>query len=258
MNRIRLQARGRRSVTSGRRCAQQGISLIEILVGMLIGLMVVLAAVASLIFIRTSAGTAEEAWRLQQDAGTLFRIVGWQLRQAGARPLVTGRGSGTVEFMANYTGYGNTENPIPLTGLDGSGNTSDTLRTSLQKDTAADSRDCLGMAPDDKTVDILNQFSLDSAGDLNCSGTSSTAALVSGVEDLQIWYGERTGSFLQYRGQPIAWLQVTSVMVCLRMVGERTGQATRSTTGCRGESIAADGRLRRTFFRVFQLRTARS
>lgn len=80
------------------RTRQQGLSLVEILVGMAIGLMVTLAAVSSLIFVRLSAATAEDAWRMQQDANTAFRIIGWQLRQAGARPLMAISNDGNVEF----------------------------------------------------------------------------------------------------------------------------------------------------------------
>lgn len=235
------------------RSGQQGLSLVEILVGMAIGLMVALAAVSSLIFIRLSAATAEDAWRLQQDSNTAFRTIGLQLRQAGARPLTAVPGSGGVEFAAGYTGYGIAAVPQPLSGTDGGGNAPDVLRASLQHDTGADARDCLGRVPADSTIDIRNQFSV-ADGDLSCNGTSTTAAFVSGVEDMQVWYGEATGSLFQYRTQPVNWTRVTAVMVCLRMVGERQANVTTGTLGCNNEAVPADGRLRRTFFRVFQTR----
>mgnify|MGYP006200572685 CR=1 FL=1 len=52
----------------------------------------------------------------------------------------------------------------------------------------------------------------------------------------------------------IASPAVTAVMVCLRLVGERQGQVTLPVTGCNGEAVPADGRLRRTYLRLFQLR----
>lgn len=232
---------------------QRGLSLVEVLVGMAIGLMVTLAAVSSLVFVRLSAATAEDAWRLQQDANTAFRIIGWQLRQAGARPLLAVANTGTVEFASGYTGYGVAEAPLPVSGSDGGGTAPDVLRTSLQNDVGADARDCLGLAPAGGVVNIINQFSLVD-GNLSCTGVSNTASIASGVEDMQVWYGENTPAGFQYSTQPLAWSAVTAVMVCLRLVGERPAQVSTDTTGCNDEVVAADGRLRRSFVRVFQIR----
>lgn len=239
---------------SSGRPAQQGMTLIELLVGMFIGLLVTLAAVSSLIFVRMSAATAEEAGRLQQDSNLAFRVIGWQLRQAGARPLVmVSPSSMLVEFASGYTGYGLATDPQPMSGVDGASNSPDVLRASVQNDPAADARDCLGMAPSGTTINILNQFSVVD-GNLSCTGTSNTAALASGVEDMQVWYGESDGIGYRYRTVPVDWKKVTAVLVCLRMVGERPAQVTTDTTGCNNEVISADGRLRRTFMRVFQIR----
>ncbi|WP_302174567.1 PilW family protein [uncultured Hydrogenophaga sp.] len=232
---------------------QSGMSLVEILVGMVIGLMVALAATSSLIFVRLSAATAEDAWRMQQDSNLAFRVIGMQLRQAGARPLISSGNSGNVEFASGYSGYGTTDAPSSLRGTNGAGSAPDTLQTSLQNDVPTDTRDCLGLLPGSTTVDVRNVFTV-SAGDLMCTGTNTSAAFVSGVEDMQVWYGEPNGTLLQYRTTPVSWAAVTAVMVCLRMVGERQGQVTTQITGCNGEAVPADGRLRRTYTRLFQLR----
>lgn len=230
------------------------MTLVELLVGMVIGLLVTLAAVSSLIFVRMSAATAEEAWRMQQDSNTAFRVIGWQLRQAGARPLmVVSPKSTLVEFAPGYTGYGLATDPQPISGVDGASSAPDVIRASMQNDLGADARDCLGMASSATTINVLNQFSVVD-DNLSCTGTSNTAALASGVEDMQVWYGEPDGVGYQYRTVPVDWKKVTAVMVCLRMVGERPAQVTTDTTGCNNERVAADGRLRRTFMRVFQIR----
>lgn len=232
---------------------QQGMSLVEILVGMVIGLMVVLAATSSLIFVRLSAATAEDTWRMQQDSNLAFRVIGMQLRQAGARPLISSGNSGNVEFASGYSGYGTTDTPSSLRGTNGTGSNPDTLQTSLQNDLPTDTRDCLGLLPGNATVDVRNVFAV-SGGDLMCTGTNTSAAFVSGVEDMQVWYGEPSGTLLQYRPTPVSWASVTAVMVCLRLVGERQAQVTVQTIGCNGEAVPADGRLRRTYLRLFQLR----
>lgn len=229
------------------------MSIVEILVGMAIGLMVTLAAVSSLIFIRLSSATAEDAWRVQQDANTAFRIIGWQLRQAGARPLVASMAAGSVEFAPGYSGFGSATDPRSIAGNNGAGPAPDSLQTSLQNDADADARDCLGLRPSAGTNDVRNLFSV-GGGDLTCTGTSTTAAFLSGVEDMQVWYAETDGNRLQYRDQPVNWPDVKAVMVCLRIAGERQGQAAGEGTGCTGESLPVDGRLRRVFVRVFQIR----
>lgn len=181
---------------------QQGLTLVEILVGMTIGLMVTLAAVSSLIFVRLSAATAEDAWRMQQDANTAFRIIGSQLRQAGARPLMATANAGNVEFAPGYAGYGAVTAPQPVSGTDGNGAAPDVLRTSLQNDVGADARDCLGQAPTNVAAEIVGQFSV-ANGDLSCRGTVSTAGFVGGVEDMQVWYGESDGLGFRYRSAGI-------------------------------------------------------
>lgn len=232
---------------------QRGLSLIELLVGMAIGLLVALAATSSLMFTRLSAATAEDTWRMQQESTLAFRVIGAQLRQAGARPLVAAGTSGNVEFAPGYSGLGTTSSPTSLTGSNGANNTPDALQTSLQNDVSTETRDCLGLLPTASITDIRAAFSI-SNGDLMCAGSSTSAALASGVEDMQVWYAERNGNLLQYRNSPLSWATVTAVMVCLRMVGDRQGQVTGASTGCNGETIPSDGRTRRTFIRLFQLR----
>jgi hypothetical protein len=49
---------------------------------------------------------------------------------------------------------------------------------------------------------------------------------------------------------------VDTVMVCLRISGETRTNPTAASTGCNGEVVPADGRIRRVFTRVFNLRNA--
>lgn len=66
---------------------QRGISLIEILVGLTIGLLIVGVALGAVQISRQLAGTTSEASKLQQQASHVLRIVGNQVRQAGALQL---------------------------------------------------------------------------------------------------------------------------------------------------------------------------
>lgn len=63
---------------------QSGMTLIELMVGIAIGLMAVVTALGALIVARNLAGTTNEASTLQQQAAYITRVLGTQLRQAGA------------------------------------------------------------------------------------------------------------------------------------------------------------------------------
>ncbi|MPM51532.1 hypothetical protein SDC9_98281 [bioreactor metagenome] len=66
---------------------QRGMTLVEILVGLAIGLVVAAIALTSLQVSQFISTTINEATMLQQDAGTAMRIIGLQIRQAGSTAL---------------------------------------------------------------------------------------------------------------------------------------------------------------------------
>jgi hypothetical protein len=81
-------------------------------------------------------------------------------------------------------------------------------------------------------------------------------ALAERVEDLQALYAEASvtpgtdpaQAPLQWKAadQVLDWRQVRAVSVCLRWASpNKLLQGSPGTTGCQGESVAADGRLRR-------------
>lgn len=258
---------------------QRGLSLLELMVGIVIGLLVVLAAVASLVFTRVSSQTVGDSSRLQQDASTAFRIIGHHIRQGGARRVVEPiAGSSNVLFNGLYQGYGvnpNTGSAAIVNGSDGTGTNPDVLQVSHDSENDLGTTDCLGELPVTAATDnIQNRFFYvlngQGVGELRCLGSGATSAatpagfaLVQGVEDFQVWYGFRAlgTDDVRYRtaGQlavfsPVPWDQVESVMVCLRMSSERSNYQGVATTGCQNEAIPADGRVRRVFFRVFNIR----
>ena len=55
---------------------QRGVTLIELLVGIAIGLMVVAVALGALMASRSISGTVSEATSLQQQAAYAFRVIG--------------------------------------------------------------------------------------------------------------------------------------------------------------------------------------
>lgn len=244
------------------------MSLIELMIGMVIGLLVVLVALGTMASTRTASRAVGDSTRLQQDASTAFRIIGHFARQAGARRLIdTSVGSGMVTFNTNYQGIRMDPQPwqaIWINGTDGDDGTPDTLvvHSDSQEDLNA-SVDCLG-EPSTDLDGIQNTFTV-GGGMLRCDGTGGASdgavALIQGVEDFQVWYGLRDSTGMRYvtatdmaAAAPAPWGRVESVRVCLRLAGELTDNPGAATTGCQGEIIANDGRLRRVFSRVFKLR----
>lgn len=245
------QTASRKSGTS----REHGVSLIELLIGLTIGLLVAVAAVGSLVYTRVSSTTVGDSSRLQQDASTAFRVIGQHLRQTGARP-VQNHINERVRFNPSYSGL-STSTFVILNGTNGTSNANDTLVISYANDTTIDSRDCLGQTPAGATV--TNTFTV-SANELRCLGSAASAttqAVIPGVEDMQIWYGVRNGTTLSYltANNVTNWALVETVQVCLRLVGDAAGYPTVDTLGCiSGQTVSADGRLRRVFRQVFDLR----
>jgi type IV pilus assembly protein PilW len=236
------------SATSFRRRAQAGLSLIELLVGITIGLLVVVAAVGSLVYTRVSSTTVGDSSRLQQNAATAFRVIGHQVRQAGAQRVQTITGSTNVEFNPSFSGLGTTTFYV-VQGTNGAA--TDTLNVSFDIEPNLAAADCLGKVATGASV--TSSFSLVN-GAIRCTGVASTGPLIEGAEDFQVWYGVRNGTTLQYQAAPALAASIEIVMICLRLAGEQSSNPGVATVGCNGENIAADGRIRRVFFRVFNLR----
>lgn len=239
---------------------QAGVSLIELLVGLVIGALVSVAALASFSAARSTSVTVGDSTKLHQDAALAFRTIGHHIRQAGAQRL-TDAGGATVVFNPVFGGYGSAQAPQSLRGSNGLDNGPDVLEITHDDDDSFNALDCLGQE-NHPLGDIRNKFELVN-GSLRCEGSGGTnpSPLVAGVEDFQVRYGVRTSDRLQYLDADASWTSanwnaVETVMVCLRLSGQAGGHAGLDTTGCNNENIANDGRIRRVFVRVFTVRSA--
>ena len=243
-------------------CLQRGFSLVELMVGLTIGLLVVLAAIGSMVFTQATSRVVGDASRLQQKADAIFRNIGHHVAQAGAYELVAGA-DGQVSFSSSYSGF-NTGTPNPgqifnIHGLDGSNNAPDTLRVSYEN---AASHDCLGVPVPPATTNVDNAFYV-SGSDLLCKGADGATALplADGVEDFQVRYAVLTGAD-QFRlfdaGTVPDWTTIQAVQICLQIAGDNQGnpQPGLVMKGCRGQTLENTGKLRRVFVRTFSLRNA--
>lgn len=249
-----------------RLASQRGFSLVELLVGLTIGLLVVVAALGSMVFTQISSTVVSDSTRLQQKADNAFRIMGFHLQQAGAINLEAAADPATVRFSFSYQGYNPTVTGaatgqiFSIHGADGTGNATDTLRVSYQDNGG---HDCLGnqitATSTLHNVRMDNQFAVVS-GELKCTGASGAGAqpVVDGVEDFQVTYGVQSGAnFRFYTATQVPdWSNIQAVSVCLQLVGDNKGnpQPGLVVTGCRGQTVANDGLLRRVFRRTTSLR----
>ncbi|MDP3811107.1 MAG: PilW family protein [Hydrogenophaga sp.] len=244
-----------------RPACEAGVSLIELLVGLVIGAIVSVAAISSFGTTRSASATVGDSTRLHQDAAMAFRTIGHHIRQAGAVRLID-NGPGLVTFTDSFQGYGNASAPQALQGIDGANNAPDVLGISHDSEVSLNAVDCLGQNVL-ANVAIRNRFDFDIPNQsLRClgSGNGIPGPLIAGVEDFQVRYGRRINGNLQYQDANAAWTadewnSVEVVMVCLQLAGQvggHTGQA--NASGCNGQIIVDDGRIRRVFVRVFSLR----
>lgn len=261
---------------------QRGFSLMELMVGLTIGLLVVVAALGSLVFTQISSGVVGDSARLQQEADNTFRILGFQVQQAGAINLEeSATDTAKVMFSSAYTGFdpattGALAGQIfSIHGLEGASNAPDTLRISYQ-DISGATHDCLGNTiPATNTawnnarrnIRMDNVFNVDTVKkELKCAGATKTGAqpIADGVEDFQVTYGVQTvaGGALQYRfytaDQIIDWTNIQAVTICLQLVGDNRSnpQPGLIVKGCRDQTVTNDGLLRKVYRRTYSLRNA--
>jgi len=182
---------------------QRGLSLMELMIGITIGLLVVVAALGSLSFTQVTATSVGDSARLQQKANNAFRSIGFQTRQAGAIEFTTSAGTGMLQFSSTFDGFGGTGGiaaPLAVTGVDGGGGATDRLRVSYQDNGVT--RDCQGNLPVATAgVRVDNEFYVGTgvnAGKLMCRGANDFSplvdgqAIIDGVEDFQVMYNARS------------------------------------------------------------------
>lgn len=281
----------------GRRCrktddGQHGFSLVELMVGMALGLLVMAAASVALLASRSLSVTVSDASHLQQQASYALRIIGLQLRQAGGLYLNLNLpvGADTSLGSALAPAAFETTAPAPssargyaphIDALRGSHNSLQTGHRRYkepvfaQPGLAAQARNCLG-GPVDASADQRLESHFRLRGHvLRCGGNDTAASpqpLVENVAAFRLRYlrMQATGTAqpqLQYVNAQQAgrdWSEIVAVEVCLVLFGQQAGAlpAGSGYSGCDGEWVqVADlpgprkGRMHRVFRNLFQLRS---
>ena len=252
---------------------QAGLTLIELMIGLAVGLLVVAVATVSLLGSRSVTGAVSDISGIQQQAAYVMRTFGTQLRQAGSLYLDLGLdadGDGEITSATAFQLRGSTDTAIA------ENNGSVTIRfTGYEEPTFANagpiSRNCLGAPgsiPAGTTASIESIFTLNGT-DLRCNDQP----IAQNVAAFQVRYllqgtDQDDPTMLYTAVSKLVkenWNQVQGVEVCLVLFGtERIDVPAGgvSYTGCDGNAVditALTGnrtnRMHYVFRNVFQLRS---
>lgn len=260
---------------------QRGATLLELMVGMTIGLLTIGTAIATLGISRNVTTTVSDVTHMQQQASYAFRILGQQLRQAGSIRLalatnkIAGQAIDAIDPVAFDTSFVSTNQAI--TGLDNAGTGQYSLTLAKQDYTEPSFtspgsevsffRDCLGESPVGTSNVILNQFALRN-GSLVCAGVNNIPQpLIQNVNDFQIRYlaqsnipnsANPTIQRITAAQASADWTRVYGVEVCLDLVGDLTVDTPAGSTyrDCNDNltSYGTPPRLHMVFRNVYQIR----
>jgi type IV pilus assembly protein PilW len=264
---------------------QTGLTLVEIMISLTLGLIVLLAVGSVYIGSRQTYRVQEDNARIQEAGKYALEVIGRSLRQAGADQEMT--------FVALDNSFTCPQHipALPLepvctaiSGVDG-GAGADTLtvqfyagREELDDDAAPGgwiTRDCTGGQVPSGTL-MTNIFNINGT-DLRCTGSvGGVQSLVSNVTDLQVVYGINTdGDSFQSADRYLAVApsvaqqpQVVTARVCVLIRSANDGLtatpqrylncagALGTATGAAAFTTAAAGDLRiyRSFVGTFNLR----
>ena len=254
---------------------QSGVTLIELMVGLAIGLLVVAVAMGALMVSRGISGTVSDASGIQQQGAYILRVVSQQLRQTGSlylNPDPVGGASTDVlspvafEIKADAVGSGNSF--VQEESISGADTTvtaafrryqdnvflaENATSTTIGTDFLA--RNCVG-APGNSSTDqrVESIFTFDSTkNELQCGGNGTAAQpIAQNVAQFQVTYmvqttdaaGNTTMQYVKGSDMPAAatdpkWRRVQGVQVCLVLYGSEPVDmpAVSSYTDCAGTSV---------------------
>lgn len=227
---------------------QAGLTLVEMMISMTIGLLILLAIGSVYVGSRQTYRLQEDNARLQETGRYAMEVIGRSIRQAGFWNV-------PLSAISTATGFGGTA----IVGTNGAASAPDTL--TVQYDGLASDRDCLGnlLAADAVVTDAYTL----GGGELRCNGQ----ALAADIEDLQVLYGVDTNgdqSVDQYQAAPANWGQVYTARVCVLARSPNNVTSTpQNYLNCNGAlggtasftaAAANDRRLRRVFVTTYNLR----
>ena len=222
---------------SGMRRQQLGLSLVELMVALVLGLVLMTGIIQVFLSSRQTYATNEAMARMQENGRFALEFISRSARLAGyVEPIYTD--NKPLPFVCPLcTGLPGTV-PSTLCSVNGAGNASDNISFIMQPALVdGEKRDCLGNIVGDSDL-IINNFSIIAANGntpaaLGCRAYNLTTAswtagpdaqaLVEGVDRLQVIYGISTGGDSRSANQYVSadrvgnnlsdWQKVRSVRI---------------------------------------------
>jgi type IV pilus assembly protein PilW len=232
---------------------QYGMSLIELMIAMTIGLFLVGVVAALFIGSKQTYRSQDNLARLQESGRFAIKLLGKNIREAGYHSI-NFTPPGTLYDLVQ-TGDTNAFTGTALDGAEGAAGAADSIITS-----AEGTVDCLNAAAASPAV---NAFSINGSSQLTCLGNGSVTAkvLMDNLEDMQILYGEDFGATRRYvdRSTVADMNNVKTVRICVLLRTAETGltpAAGQRYTDCAGNLVTkADGRIRHAFSDTLNVRS---
>lgn len=275
--------------TTATRTSQTGLSLIELMVAITLGLMITSSLGYILMGSRSTYRTQDASARVQDTGRFAMEFIGRQLRSAGRidiTPLASDPRTSLIGLPENWspisgsngaaagedTEASNSDGEVAING--GSRQT-DTLTVQYQSTNlgGVTPADCNGVSAAIPLVDIpngggrygtvINRIYLDGDNrELECDGNGGgpPQPFAEGIEDMQFRYALAADPSIFVDSSVIAandWANVVAVEVCLMVQSTANGvvNTAQNIRDCEGEVYTPnDTRLRRTFTSVFTLR----
>lgn len=270
---------------------QRGFTLIELMVGITIGLLTIAVAMGALMVSRGVSGTVSDTSGIQQQAAYAMRVIGLQLRQAGSIRLhMNPRAQvaqdmylSPVGFQTTAAASGSAKGFDPSTDTISGTNAPATVTLGYRRFTepvfssAAEqtlARNCVG-GPDSANADerLESVFQLNGS-DLQCSGNGAAAQpIAQNVSNFQVRYllqdtvstlGDPKMAFVDATGVGSNWRRVQAVEVCMVLYGVEAIDlpAGSNYTDCNGTVVDMSTltgvrarRMHSVFRNVFQMRS---
>lgn len=242
----------KRSSSSPHGLSQRGISLIELLVGIVIGLLTVIVAMGALLVSRNVSGTVSDASQMQQQAANAFRIIGQQMRQAGSLRLnlAAQKPEGSAIDMADKVAFetkvGDFDPVNTIRGKSSPASSEYSVTVAFRNyaepvyTSASDAslfRNCLGRTTSSSLMQSAFVLYVNpddpTQRELRCdgsapSGTADPQAIAQNVANFQVRYlvqadvapfGNPQIRYFDADGVGANWSKVTAVEVCLVLYG---------------------------------------
>ena len=243
---------------------QSGTSLIELLVGLSIGMLTTSAALATLWMLQSFNYTISELAHLQQQAAYAFRVLGQQIRQAGDYALKPSKDVLAVAALDSLDGqiavYGEVLANTHTLTIRLPNSIESIYKNANSFEAKALSRNCL---QESGAATISSSFKLHN-NQLVCAGTGQAQAIISDVSDFQVRYLVRhvqggAARFQYFSANAMTaeqWKNVQAVEICLGL----TGQIAIDTAGatyvrCDGSEVNRANRLQLVLRSQYSIRS---